>query len=182
MATLFLGEIKMFGGNFEPAGWHFCDGSLLSISDNSALFQLIGTTYGGDGQNNFALPDLRSRIPIHQGTGPDGFFHSIGEVEGVEAVTLTSQQMPSHSHHLLASTSPSTIDSPAGPAGSNGGPAVAADTTATGVRMYTDPTIATTMDGHAISVVGGSQPHENRMPCLAVTFIIALEGAFPVQS
>ena len=110
MAQPYIGEIRMFAGNFPPAGWMFCEGQLLPISENETLFQLIGTTYGGDGQSTFALPDLRGRVPIHQG---NGFI--LAETGGVEEVTLTSQQIPSHSHALLASTAVGSAPGPAGP-------------------------------------------------------------------
>src|SRR5687768_13401698 len=104
MAQPYVGEIRMFRGNFAPAGWLFCDGQLLPISENETLFQLIGTTYGGDGQETFGLPDLRGRVPIHQGLGPDGTTYNLGEMAGVEAVTLTTQQIPIHSHRAMGSS------------------------------------------------------------------------------
>ena len=166
----FIGEIYMFGGNFAPAGWAFCNGQLLPISQYSALFALLGTTYGGDGQSTFALPDLRGRVPVHTGAG---FVE--GELTGTEAVTLTSQQIPAHTHQLKVSLGTSSLDTPA----QND---VVADTTLAGVRIYTDPAAPTTMSPTAVGANVGGQPHENRMPYLAVNFIISLFGIFPSQN
>ena len=164
MAQPYVGEIRMFGGNFAPAGWMFCEGQLLPISEYETLFNLIGTTYGGDGASTFALPDLRGRIPIHQG---NGFI--LAETGGVETVTLTVQQIPAHSHPLLASTA---IPTTATPANNVTGQA------ATKVyRSSGSPTVA--LAPGSISPVGGSQPHENRQPYLCVSFIISLFGIFP---
>jgi len=167
MGQPYVGEIRMFGGNFAPNGWLFCDGSLLSISENETLFQLIGTTYGGDGQETFALPDLRGRVPVHQGSG-----FSIGEAAGVEQVTLFPTQIPAHSHPLLASTSAGSDNNTSGklPAQS---PTVSAY-----VEASTDGNLA----NNAISSVGGSQPHENMQPFLCINFIISLYGIFPSPS
>src|SRR5213075_1703642 len=112
MAQPYVGEIRMFAGNFAPAGWMFCDGQLLPISENETLFQLIGTTYGGDGESTFALPDLRGRIPIHQGTGTDGTTYTLAEAGGVESVTLTTNQIPSHTHPMLGSGDPASQRNP----------------------------------------------------------------------
>ena len=165
MAQPYVGEIRMFAGNFAPAGWQFCEGQLLPISENETLFQLIGTTYGGDGQSTFGLPDLRGRIPIHQGNG-----FVLAETGGVETVTLTNQQLPPHTHALRASSAPAT--SAAGPTG-----VLAATTTAIyGTAVAPDRPMAS----NAIpAFVGGSQPHENMAPYLAVSFIISLFGIFP---
>src|SRR6185295_13160222 len=114
MAQPYVGEIRLFAGNFPPVGWMFCDGQSLPISENETLFQLIGTTYGGDGESTFALPNLQSRVPVHMGTGSSGTSYQIGEQAGVESVTLTTQQIPSHSHAFLASTSTGTQSSPGG--------------------------------------------------------------------
>jgi microcystin-dependent protein len=158
----------MFGGNFAPAGWAFCDGSLIPISENDALFNLIGTTYGGDGQNTFALPDLRSRIPVHVGPG-----FSLGQSGGVESVTLTTSQIPSHSHVPLSVSSPGNQSSP-----QNG---VWAESTPS-LNQYSNvaPTLA--MDPAAIGSSGGSQPHDNMVPFLAINFILSLFGIFPSQT
>jgi len=156
----------MFGGNFAPAGWMFCEGQLLPISENETLFNLIGTTYGGDGQETFALPDLRGRLPIHQG---NGFI--LAETGGAEEVTLTVQQIPTHTHPWLASTAAGSSSTPVG-----GVPAVAQG------DLYTTSFTAMAMSPQAISGVGGSQPHTNFQPYLCVDFIISLFGIFPPPS
>ncbi|HEX8018055.1 MAG TPA: tail fiber protein [Flavobacterium sp.] len=168
----YLGEIRMFAGNFAPVGWMFCEGQLLPISENEALFQLIGTTYGGDGQSTFALPDLRGRIPIHNNSG-FGTTYIIGEPGGVEEITLTAQQIPSHNHAVAATTDLANSASPA---------EAYLSTTATGNKIYSTaaPTIA--LNPSEISTVGGSQPHTNFQPYLCVDFIISLFGIFPSQT
>ena len=171
MSEGFIGEIRIFAGNFPPNGWLFCDGQLMPISENDALFTLIGTTYGGDGQETFALPDLRSRVPIHQGTGP-GSNYQMGENGGVESVTLTIQQMPTH-NHAATFASVGQVQSPA-----NALLASAASTQA-GIRIYSTNAQNTTMSPNTLSPTGGSQPHENIQPSLAVNFIISLFGLFP---
>lgn len=169
----FLGEIRIFAGNFAPVGWMFCEGQLLPISENDSLFQLIGTTYGGDGEETFALPDLRGRIPIHQGTLSTGSTFQIGELGGSEQVTLTTQQIPIHTHPFAASTDPATDSSPAG--------AVAGGDVA--VDLYSNiPAPLLPMSNQMIGPVGGSQPHENVQPFLCVNFIIALTGVFPSRT
>lgn len=164
MAQPYVGEIRMFAGNFAPAGWMFCEGQLLPISENETLFQLIGTTYGGDGQSTFALPDLRGRIPIHQG---NGFI--LAETGGAEEITLTVQQIPAHSHPLLGAAGNGTQASPQG--------AVLA--TSTVIAPYAAETPGAGMAATAIGPVGGSQPHTNFQPYLCVDFIISLFGIFP---
>lgn len=169
MAQPYVGEIRMFAGNFAPVGWMFCGGQLLPISENETLFNLIGTTYGGDGQNTFALPDLRGRIPIHQG----GSF-ILAETGGVEEITLTVTQLPAHSHPFIASNDTATGDSPAG--------ALCAVTNVA-KKVYGAaalPTVA--MDSRAVSPTGGSQPHTNFQPYLCVDFIISLFGIYPSPS
>ena len=166
MAQPYVGEIRMFAGNFAPAGWMFCEGQLLPISENETLFQLIGTTYGGDGQNTFALPDLRGRIPIHQG---NGFI--LAENGGAEEITLTVNQIPAHSHPLLGSqTTASATDTTAN---------VGARTTAAAVFPYGTDAPLQPLSPQAVSSVGGSQPHTNFQPYLCVYFIISLFGIFP---
>lgn len=167
MSSPYLGEIRMFGGSFAPAGWAFCDGSLVSISDNDALFTLIGTTYGGDGQETFALPDLRGRIPVHQGGG-----YQLGQNGGSEEVTLTVNQIPGHGHAYMGSTDIATQVSPAGQVV---GQSTSAQLfrTAGGVQDFAT---------NAIGPSGGSQPHTNLQPYLCINFIIALAGIFPPQS
>jgi microcystin-dependent protein len=154
----------MFAGNFAPAGWMFCEGQLLPISENETLFQLIGTTYGGDGQSTFALPDLRGRIPLHQG---NGFI--LAETGGAEEITLTVSQIPAHTHPLLATTSTATLTD----AGGN----VPAQTQTFDLYQSTPGNI--NMAAQSISAVGGSQPHTNFQPYLCVDFIISLFGIFP---
>jgi microcystin-dependent protein len=169
MAQPYVGEIRMFAGNFAPAGWMFCDGSLLPISENETLFQLIGTTYGGDGQNTFALPDLRGRVPIHFG---DGF--TLAETGGVEQVTLTSSQIPAHTHAFLATNNPANSSSPANQ--------VFGTTSASTITAYGTDNPATVLDQNSISSVGGNQPHNNFQPYLCVNFIISMFGIFPSQT
>jgi microcystin-dependent protein len=157
----------MFAGNFAPAGWMFCEGQLLPISENETLFQLIGTTYGGDGQERFALPDLRGRIPIHQG---NGFI--LAETGGAEEITLTVAQIPAHVHPFLASGVNGTLVSPAGNLPAN----------SFNVTPYINQPPDGNMNAGAISPVGGSQPHTNFQPYLCVNFIISLFGIFPPPS
>ena len=164
MAQPYVGEIRMFAGNFAPAGWMFCEGQLLPISENETLFQLIGTTYGGDGESTFALPDLRGRIPIHQG---NGFI--LAETGGAEEITLTVQQIPSHSHPLLASADSGNSSSI--------GNYFAAGQDKMVCSLDTTPLIQASPN--SISSVGGSQPHNNFMPYLCVDYIISLFGIFP---
>lgn len=164
MAQPYVGEIRMFAGNFQPAGWMFCEGQLLPISENETLFQLIGTTYGGDGQSTFALPDLRGRIPLHQG---NSFI--LAETGGVEEVTLTTNQIPAHSHAALASMSVATDTNPSN--------TVLAQTTT--FDFYQSTPGAVQMAPQSLSAVGGSQPHTNFQPYLCVNFIISLFGIFP---
>lgn len=171
MSNPYVGEIRMFGGNFAPAGWAFCSGQLLPISENDVLFNLIGTTYGGDGQETFALPNLQSRVPVHSGTGPGGLTYQLGEQGGVESVTLTTNQIPVHSHPMVASTADANSPNP-------GGNVLAQPVTTT---PYFNDIPNTTLNGSAIAPVGGSQPHENMQPYLAVNFIISLFGIFPHQ-
>ncbi len=164
MAQPYVGEIRMFAGNFAPAGWMFCEGQLLPISEYETLFQLIGTTYGGDGESTFALPDLRGRIPIHQG---NSFI--LAETGGAEEITLTVGQIPAHSHALLASTSVANASSPAG--------ALLAQSTA--ADLYIEDTTSVSLNALSVTAVGGSQPHTNFQPYLCVDFIISLFGIFP---
>jgi microcystin-dependent protein len=164
MAQPYVGEIRMFAGNFAPAGWMFCEGQLLPISENETLFNLIGTTYGGDGESTFALPDLRGRLPIHQG---NGFI--LAETGGAEEITLTVNQIPSHTHPFLASGDGTTTLNP-------GGNALGTPPTATPFFAAT-PNLNLALQ--AIGSVGGSQPHTNFQPYLCISFIISLFGIFP---
>jgi microcystin-dependent protein len=174
MSDPFIGEIRMFGGNFAPAGWALCEGQLLAISENDALFTLIGTTYGGDGQTTFALPDLRGRLPIHAGTGPGLSPRTIGEQDGVENVTLTNPQLPLHTHVPQALSTPGTGPSPSS--------AIWASTNTGAIYRASGPAAGVTMNTNAIAPIGGSQPHTNMQPYLCINFIISLYGIFPTQS
>lgn len=167
MAQPYVGEIRMFAGNFAPAGWMFCEGQLLPISENETLFQLIGTTYGGDGESTFGLPDLRGRLPVHQGNG-----FSLAETGGAEEITLTVTQIPAHSHPLQGDTGNGSQASPHGN--------VLASSTI--IKPYALETADAAMAPTAIPMVGGSQPHTNFQPYLCVDFIISLFGIFPSPS
>jgi microcystin-dependent protein len=168
MAQPYVGEIRMFAGNFAPAGWMFCEGQLLPISEYETLFNLIGTTYGGDGQSTFGLPDLRGRIPIHQGNG-----YTLAETGGAEEVTLTAGQLPSHTHALMA------VASARGTQVSPGG---ALPAQSYNVTPYINDAPTGSFNAAAVTSVGGSQPHTNFQPYLCVDFIISLFGIFPSQS
>jgi microcystin-dependent protein len=166
--TPFIGEIRMFAGNFAPAGWAFCAGQLLPISENTALFQLIGTTYGGDGQSTFALPDLRGRVPVHVGPG-----YTLAQSGGVETVTLTAAQIPPHSHGAIASSAQPSQPSPA-----NGSWAQNSS-----LKPYNAGTaVNNVMAPSSIGPSAGSQPHDNMLPFLAVNYILSLFGVFPSPS
>jgi len=177
MGSPYVGEIRMFAGNFAPLGWAFCDGSVLSISGNEVLFNLIGTTYGGNGTTNFALPDLRSRTPIH--FGPDGLGDNYvqGQPGGVENVTLTNAQVGAHNHTLSAVNSGASVPSPAGAL-----PGLSFSQEQAGTLQYGSPPSTTNLTGASIGPSFGGQPHSNIQPYLAVTFIISLFGIFPSQS
>jgi microcystin-dependent protein len=166
VAQPYVGEIRMFAGNFAPAGWMFCEGQLLPISENETLFQLIGTTYGGDGESTFALPDLRGRIPLHQG---NGFI--LAETGGAEDITLTVQQIPVHTHPVLGTGNVASTNAPA-----NNSFAQSIGST---VFPYGTDQPLTTLHPSSIGPVGGSQPHTNFQPYLCVDFIISLFGIFP---
>jgi len=166
MSQPYIGEIRIFAGNFAPYGWNFCDGTIMPISEYETLFNLIGTTYGGDGQSTFALPDLRGRLPLHFGNG-----FTLAETGGVEVVTLTVSQIPAHSHPMLASMD---IPALATPSANVTGQAAA--------KFYRAGTPAVVMNAAAVSSVGGSQPHSNFQPYLCLNFIISLFGIFPTQN
>ncbi len=173
MGEPFVGEIRMFGGSFAPAGWAMCQGQLMPISQNDTLFTLIGTTYGGDGQETFALPDLQGRVPIHAGQGPGiSQTYQLGEKGGVESVTLSTQQIPQHNHAFLVNSAIGTQNSP-----SNN--FMAAPTSG---KAYIAGTPDKFMAATIASIVGGSQPHENMQPYLCITFILSLFGVFPTQN
>ena len=176
MATPYVGEIKIFAGNFAPAGWSFCNGQLVAIAEYSALFALLGTTYGGDGQVTFALPDCRGRIPLHQGTGPGLSERNIGSQGGTEAVTLIANQIPAHSH-VLAGTS--ALANAATASGNSLANSVSGSSYHSGVGRGSTPA---PMNAGALSSSGGSQAHDNVAPSLCVNFIIAVEGIFPSRS
>jgi microcystin-dependent protein len=164
MAQPYVGEIRMFAGNFPPLGWMFCEGQQLPISEYETLFQLIGTSYGGDGQSTFALPDLRGRVPIHQGSG-----FVLAETGGVEEVTLTTQQIPAHTHALLATTAVGTTPSPTGNVLAASGSS----------NVYRPAPAASAMSAQSVGATGGSQPHTNMQPYLCISHIISLFGIFP---
>ncbi|WP_407571656.1 phage tail protein [Deinococcus altitudinis] len=168
MSNPYIGEIRMFAGNFAPNGWLFCDGTLLPISEYDTLFNLIGTIYGGDGQSSFALPDLRGRVPLHQGSAGSASY-TIGQQAGAESVTLTAQQLPVHSHPLNVISGTATTPAPGGQflAAVGSGEVFISDT----------PTVS--LNPASVGPYGGSQPHENRMPFQGVNYIISLYGIFP---
>ena len=167
MSQPFVGEIRMFGGNFAPAGWALCQGQLLAISENDTLFNLIGTTYGGDGQETFALPDLQSRLPLH--VGPN---YILGQNGGVESVTLNTQQMPAHTHSFMASTALALSADPTGNI-------VAQPPT---LNLFFGDVAGAALNSSSILPAGGSQPHDNCQPYLVINFIISLFGIYPSQS
>jgi microcystin-dependent protein len=173
MAQPYIGEIRMFAGNFAPAGWMMCDGQLLPISEYDTLFVVLGTTYGGDGQSTFALPDLRGRVPLHNGQGSGLSNYQISETGGVESVTLTTQQIPNHTH-------PARCDNGGGNATSN--PAGGVWSPSDANQYYTGaPTGFMAPAGSPINstIAGGSQPHDNQIPYLCINYIISLFGLFP---
>jgi microcystin-dependent protein len=176
MSQPYVGEIRMFGFGRTPNGWQACDGSLLSIAEYEVLFTLLGTTYGGDGQNTFAVPDLRGRLPIHQGTSPGLSTYTIGQVAGTETVTLITTQMPSHSHVASATSTAATAVTPGN---------TLLPGTVSGDTFYVNTTTGNTaaaMSGQSLTATGGNQPHENCMPTLTVQFCIAWAGIFPSQN
>jgi microcystin-dependent protein len=169
MSQPYVGEIRMFAGNFAPVGWNLCQGQLLAISQNAALFNLIGTTYGGDGITTFALPNLQSRVPVHQANG-----FSVGQSAGEETVTLTVSQIPSHSHVPQANSKAGTANGP----GSN----VWASSATANQFSTAAPNVANTLAANAVASAGSSQPHDNMVPFLVINFIISMFGIFPTQN
>ena len=169
MGQPFVGEIRLFAGNFAPAGWEFCDGRLLQIAENDALFQLLQTRYGGDGQETFALPDLRGRLPIHQGHGPGLTNRPIGEAAGVETVTLTTNQIPTHSHTFPASTATAGTINPQGNVIGQ----------SNSVNLFRAQAGGVQLAAQAVPPAGGGQPHDNMQPYVCINFIISLFGIFP---
>ena len=169
MSEPYIGEIRMFGGNFAPVGWSFCDGSTLSIAQYDALFNLIGTTYGGDGVNTFNLPDLRGRVPVHQGAGSQGSY-TIGQNGGSETVTLNTSQLPAHSHGAQAQSGQGNQQAPAGGVWA-----------ASILNQYSTNAANAAMNPQSMAMAGGNQPHENMLPFQCISFIIALNGIYPTQ-
>ena len=171
MANPFVAEIRIFPFNFAPRGWAFCNGQLLPISQNTALFSLLGTTYGGDGRTTFALPDLQGNAPMQPGQGPGLSLHDLGEAGGSDTVTLLESEIPSHSHTLMAQGAPADTNVPVG----------ASIARVTGAQPYLVPAQAplVAMASQAVTPVGGGQPHNNLMPYLTLNFCIALQGIFP---
>jgi microcystin-dependent protein len=165
----YVGEIRLFAGNFAPVGWELCVGQEMPISENEVLFQLIGTIYGGDGESTFRLPDLQGRVPLHRGTAVTGTQYVIGEQGGVEAVTLTVNQIPVHTHAFTASTDPGNDPNPQGNV--IGSPPA--------VTAFIRDTPSVNMAATKVAPVGGSQPHDNRMPFNCINYIISLFGEFP---
>ena len=175
MSEPFLGEVRLFAGNFAPVGWNLCDGTLLPIAENDALYNLLGTTYGGDGVTTFAVPDLRGRVPMGQGNGPGLSPRTIGESFGVETVTLTSQQIPTHNHSFIASTAAATSPNPGAALFAN----VGQDTLYVAAPSSPQPKA---LSQQTVMNAGGSQPHNNIMSSVGMNYIIATEGIYPSQS
>lgn len=165
----FVAEIRIFPFNFAPKGWAWCDGQLLPLSQNTALFSLLGTNYGGDGKSNFALPDLQGRAPMHPGQGPGLSYHDLGETGGSDTVTLLDSEIPSHTHLLMAASLNSQSTTPTNNSLGRGNP----------VKVYAAGAPGTLMDANSIAPIGGDQPHNNMMPYLTMYFCIALQGTFP---
>lgn len=169
MADPFVAEIRIFPFNFAPRGWAWCDGQLLPLSQNTALFSLLGTTYGGNGKSNFALPDLQGRAPMHPGQGPGLSLHDLGETGGSETVSLLESEMPAHSHAASASLADGTNQTPVGEQLAAG----------VGIGQYAAPGPLTSLSPNALAPAGGDQPHNNLQPFLTFYFCIALQGVFP---
>jgi microcystin-dependent protein len=171
MADPFVAEIRIFPFNFAPRGWAFCDGQLLPLAQNTALFSLLGTTYGGNGKSNFALPDMQGNAPMHPGQGPGLSLHDLGEQSGTETVTLLESEMPAHPHALRAATDPANAQIPS--------PALSLSRASGGNAYSVTTTGLMPMSPNALAPAGGSQPHNNMMPYLTLSFCIALQGVFP---
>ncbi|MCW2497673.1 tail fiber protein [Jatrophihabitans sp.] len=172
MSDPFVGEIRMFAGNFAPQGWAFCNGQLIAISQNTALFSILGTNYGGNGSSTFGLPDLRGRVPVHWQQGPGLSTYNVGQAGGAESVTLTAQQLPAHSHTVAVNPRRGTLTEPEGN--------VLAATV--GSSYAPSPTAGYAMNPSAISGGGGGQAHSILQPYLAVSFIIAMQGIYPARN
>jgi microcystin-dependent protein len=174
MAQPYIGEIRLFGGTFAPYGWSFCNGASLPISQNDALYNLIGTTYGGDGVQTFQLPNMQSRVPVHQGQGAGTSNYVLGQLGGAETVTLNANQLPSHTHVAMGSAGASQTN----PAGNSWG-----NNSGTLPKSFAPGTSANnTMNAGSMGMTGGGQPHDNLLPFLVVSFIIALQGVYPTQN
>ena len=172
MTQPYIGQIQPYAFNFAPKSWAFCNGQILPIAQNQALFSLLGTTYGGNGVSTFALPNLQSRVPMHMGTGPDGTTYQIGEMAGTEQETLSTQQIPSHTHAFTVSTDAGTSNNPIGSVVAKG----------SGIKLFLQDVPTSNKKASAITPAGGSQPHENTQPFLCINFIISLFGIFPSQT
>ncbi|MDR7208662.1 tail fiber protein [Flavobacterium piscis] len=172
MADPFVAEIRIFSFNFAPKGWAWCDGQILPLSQNTALFSLLGTTYGGNGMSNFALPDLQGRAPMHPGQGPGLSLHDLGETGGSETVTLIQSEIPSHNHTLSVGSLNAQSTTPANTVLGRGNP----------VKIYSPIGAVTPMGVNAITPSGGDQPHNNMMPYLTMCFSISLQGIFPPRT
>lgn len=171
MADPFVAEIRIYPFNFAPRGWAFCDGQLLPLSQNTALFSLLGTTYGGNGQSNFALPNLQGSAPMHPGQGPGLSLHDLGETSGAETVTLLESEMPAHTHTLMAVSASASLNAPA--------PDRALARSSGGFAFQQSPANPVSLAPQALAFVGGDLPHNNMMPYLTLNFCIALQGVFP---
>jgi len=169
----FLAEIRIFPFNFAPKGWAFCDGQILPLSQNTALFSLLGTTYGGDGKSNFALPNMQGNAPMHPGQGPGLSLHDLGETGGSDTVTLLESEIPSHSHGFVCSNADATAQSPAANKFAGG---------VGGIAMYATPGALSQLSDNALTPAGGDQPHNNMQPYLTLNFCIALQGVFPPRT
>jgi microcystin-dependent protein len=172
MSEPFIAEIRIFAGNFAPRGWAFCNGQLLPVSQNTALFSLIGTTYGGDGRTTTGLPNLEGRAPMHPGRGPGLSARRLGEQGGVEQVTLTEAQMPNHNHNWRAAADPADLQSPS----------PNRSMTRSSVNAYGAASAMVNLAAQAMNAQGGTQPHNNMQPYLTISFIIALQGVYPPRS
>ena len=168
----FVAEIRIFPFNFPPTGWAFCDGQILPISQNTALFSLLGTTYGGDGKSNFALPNMQGNTPMHPGQGPGLSLHDLGETGGSETVSLLESEIPSHSHQMSVSSQLATANDPVGQRFAMGD----------GMNLYGNATSLVSMSGNALAPAGGDQPHNNMQPYLTLNFCIALQGVYPPRT
>jgi len=172
MADPFVAEIRIFPFNFAPKGWAWCDGQLLPLSQNTALFSLLGTTYGGNGKSNFALPDLQGRAPMHPGQGPGLSLHDLGETGGADTVSLLESEIPSHRHNIVASNTDGIDQGPAGSRLAGG----------IGISTYATPGTLVQLSDDALAPAGGDQPHNNMQPYLTFYFCIALQGVFPPRT